>query len=94
MTYFRMQLLSHGTGPPAPGHVATPLPRGDVALRDTGTARLAVKVQPPRAYLRAARSLPRAGCWSGTGCLHPGRSGGKPHPEPADGTIGAAGRGW
>src|SRR5580704_14180308 len=29
MTYFRMQLLSHGTGPLAPGNVAIPLPGAD-----------------------------------------------------------------
>lgn len=61
MTYFRMQPLSHGTGPLAPGHVAMPLP-GVTSLSATPTRRrLAVKVQPPRAYLRAARYLPRAG---------------------------------
>ena len=37
MTYFRMQLLSHGTGPLAPGHMAMP-PPGYVALHGTGTA--------------------------------------------------------
>jgi hypothetical protein len=58
MTYFRMQLLSHGTGPPAPGRVAMPLP-GVTSLSATpARRRLAVKVQPPRAYLRAARYLP------------------------------------
>ena len=58
MTYFRMQLLSHGTGPLAPGRVAMPLP-GVTSLSATPARRRpAVKVQPPRAYLRAARYLP------------------------------------
>src|SRR5260370_38757641 len=61
MTYFRMQLPSHGTGPSAPGHVSMPLP-GVTPLSATRTRRrLAVTVQPPRAYLRATRYLPWAG---------------------------------
>jgi len=40
MTYFRMQLLSHGTGPLAPGHLAMPPP--EVAwLSPTPTRRTA-----------------------------------------------------
>src|SRR5580700_10878195 len=61
MTYFRMQLLSHGTGPLAPGHVAMPLPVVTSLSATPARRRLAVKVQPPRAYLRAARYPPRAG---------------------------------
>ena len=60
MTYFRMPLLSHEIGPLAPGHVAAAA-RGGVAARDSGAAPPAVKMQPPRAYLRAARYQPRAG---------------------------------
>ena len=63
MTYFRMQLLSHGTGPLAPGHVAMPLP-GVTSLSTTPARRRpAVQVQLPRAYHRAARYLPQAGSW-------------------------------
>ena len=47
MTYFRMPLLSHEIGPLAPGNVAAAA-RGGVALRDSGAAPLAVKMQPPR----------------------------------------------
>src|SRR5579864_2938482 len=61
MTYFRMQLLSHGTGPLAPGHMAMPLP-GVTSLSTTPARRRpADQVQPPRAYHRAARYLPQAG---------------------------------
>ena len=55
MTYFRMQPLSHGTGPLAPGHLAMPLP-GVTSLSATpARRRLAAKVQPPRAYLGAGQ---------------------------------------
>ena len=74
MTYFRMQLPSHGTGPLAPGHMARPLP-GVTSLSTTPARRqLAVKVQPPRAYHRAARDLRRAG----PAASGPGGSPGRP----------------
>jgi hypothetical protein len=34
----RMQLLSHGTGPSAPGHVAMPLPDATSRYHDIDTA--------------------------------------------------------
>jgi len=38
MTYFRIQALSHGSGPLAPGHMAMPLPGVTSPGHDTGTA--------------------------------------------------------
>jgi hypothetical protein len=38
MTYFRMQLLSHGTGPLAPGHMAMSLPDTTSLYNDIDTA--------------------------------------------------------
>jgi hypothetical protein len=38
MTYFRMQLPSHGTGPLAPSHMGQPAARGDIAVHHAGTA--------------------------------------------------------
>jgi hypothetical protein len=38
MTYFRMPLLSHGTGPLAPGHMAMLLPDATSLYHDIDTA--------------------------------------------------------
>jgi hypothetical protein len=51
MTYFRMQLLSHRTGPLAPGHVARPLPGVTSLYHDIDTA--------PKAEVSTGRHLGR-----------------------------------
>ena len=56
MTYFRIQLLSHRTGPLAPAHVAMPLP-GVTTLSATPTRR-----RPACGQGAAAAGIPQGGC--------------------------------